>query len=236
MKKLLLIIFLSSGIHAYSQTLMDSLTNLGLTMDDSTGKALAEFAAKSQPIIMANKIAENSAYDWKISRFAWFNNLKASFNLNELNIKPADPNHNVFYPRYNFNFLVPVGMIFTNGKDIKKAKTLYEGALVQKDMMLSDQKELIEISYQEYQMQRILLSLQEIVVQDEVINYTQTEEKFSNGGVTLDVFSAASKRYNAELSKRISLIHDRNVAKIKLEKLLGIKLEDALKQISAGRK
>lgn len=234
MKYLFVTILFFCSINAHSQTVMDSLANLGLTMDEGTGKALAEFATKSPAMVLANKNVEASAYDWKLTHYSWLNSLRASFNLNELNIKKSSvPGRNVFYPRYNFNLLLPIGMFFTNGKETKKAKAQYEGILAQKDLLLSDQKEQIEISYQEYQMQRILLSLQEIVVQDEVINYTQTEEKFSNGTVTLDIFSAASKRYNAELARRIALIHDRNVAKIRLEKLLGVKLEDALKALPA---
>lgn len=233
MKHLLLVAFLYCSFHGYAQSSTDSITNPSLAFDDTTGKALAELATNSQAMKLASKVSEASRYEWKVTGVAWFDNLRASFNLNELNIKASGTEQNVFYPRYNFNLVVPIGMLFTNGKETKKARAQYEGSLAQKNIVLADQKELIEVAYQEYQMQRILLALQETVVQDEAIAFSQIEDKFSKGTVTLEIFSAASKRYNTELSRRITLIRDRNVAKIRLEKLLGMTLEDALKMLKS---
>lgn len=236
MKKLLFAVLLYGYTQGHSQSLTDSLASRGLILDDSTGKMLAELVTNSPSIRVASKIAEASRYEWKSTSASWLNNLRASFNLNELNIKSSGSDENVFYPRYNFNLLVPIGMFFTNGKDTKRARAQYESNVAQKDIVLAGQKEQIEVAYQEYQLQRMLLALQETVVQDEAIAFAQTEEKFSKGGLTLDLFSAASKRYNTELSRKITLMRDRNVAKIRLETLLGMKLEDALRLLGSKTK
>ena len=80
MKKSLFIIFLYSATYGYSQSRMDSLTNSSLFLDDTTGKALAEFATKSPSMKLASNIAEASRYEWKVTGAAWLNNLRASFN------------------------------------------------------------------------------------------------------------------------------------------------------------
>ncbi|RYE51441.1 MAG: hypothetical protein EOP48_18215 [Sphingobacteriales bacterium] len=232
---LFLIIGLTSAISGYSQFKNDAKDNAALMLDDSTGKALAELAGQSTSMKRATKITEASKYEWHATRVDYLNNLRASFNLNELNIKGSSNGENVFYPRYNFSMVVPIGMFFTNGKTTKKTKAIYEGNVAQKAMVLDDYKEQIEMAYQDYQLQKMLLELQETVVQDESAFYSQLEQKFSANKITVDEFSAGSKRFNTEVSKRITLIRDRNVSKIKLEKLIGMDLEDALKLIAAKR-
>jgi outer membrane protein TolC len=233
MKTMLLLLFgLYSVAPGYSQTKTNPKDNSSFMLDDSTGKALAELAVQSTSMTRATKLTEASKYEWRATRMDYLNNLRASFNLNELNIKGSSNGENVFYPRYNFSMVLPVGMFFTNGKTTKKTKAIYESNVAQKTMVLEDQKEQIETAYQDYQMQRMLLALQETIVQDESAVYSQLEQKFSANSITIDEFSAGSKRYNVEVAQRITLIRDRNVAKIKLEKLIGMDLEDALKLIA----
>ena len=91
-------------------------------------------------------------------------------------------------------------------------------------------------AYYDYVQTQRLYELQEEAVQDASFAFTKTEEKFSKGEVPLDVYTATSRRYNAERATKVTLEHNLLVNKAQLENLIGMPLEAALHQIRTQRK
>jgi outer membrane protein TolC len=230
MPKFLLVLFLAFSIQVKAQSIVETLSGSGFSLMDSTGEKLANLVIPQTPHAMAmDKQIESRLYQWKSSRVAWLNNVTTSFNLNEGNLQKQDTViSNIFYPRYNLHVNIPLGEFFTRPRDAKKARADYQQSKFIKDIEIGRLKELIKKAYQEYQVNKYLLALQESVLQDESVLMTQTEEKFKKNELSLEVFTNASKRYNSELAERLTLMKEVSDSKIELETLLGMSLETAM--------
>ena len=239
MKKLVLIACIFSSLSSFSQTIVDSLSSLSFTMKDDVAEKLAVLALenkKNPNIVLLDKGVEAGFYGWKSARAAWTNSLNASFNVNEGNLKKRDTGiANVFYPRYNFNLSVPLGLFFARPKETKRARAEYEGMIASRDIQVTRMKSTIKANYQVYQLNRYLLALQDALMQDEAVLLSQTQQKFESNQVTLETFVNASKRYNGEVAKRITLLKDVNAARLEIETLIGMDLDTALAQVGAKK-
>lgn len=232
MKKIIVLSLVLIALKGRSQNLNDSLSNVNFELDDSTAARLAELAmSKSLDLKILDKQTEMNLYDLQKAKGNYLNNFTASFNLNEINLKPRAEQGNVFFPRYNFNLSLPLGTFITKPKDVKIAKARYESSQAARDLEASNLKGQIKTAYETYQMNTYLLTLQETVLQDEFVLMNQVQQKFKDGQVSLEVFTNASKRYNVELVKRVNLLKDVNASKYALETLLGMDLASAYKAI-----
>jgi outer membrane protein TolC len=208
-------------------------------MTDTVGEELVKLAMNNPSIKIIDEQIKAGKLEWGIQKAGWLNNLNASFNLNEGNLrKSISPNDFVgFYPRYNFNLSVPLGNFVTKGKQIKKARSQYDQTIAMKEAEQANIKETVLVVYQNYLMNRYLLALQEATIEDEKTIYEQIEQKFKSNTITLDAFTAASKRLNDALTRKVGLLREVNVSKYQLETLIGMPFEQALATIrNKGRR
>ncbi|HEY0356269.1 MAG TPA: TolC family protein [Flavisolibacter sp.] len=232
MKKIfcILLVFYFNG--AGAQSLIDSISSLRFTMVDSVGEELVKIAMNNPALKVIDEQIEAGKYEWEIQRAGWLNNFNASFNLNEGNLKSSTTTETIgFYPRYNFNLSIPLGHFITRGKSAKKARAEYEEVIQRKEVQKANLREAVLVAYQNYQMNRYLLSLQEEVIQDEKTIYDLVQERFKLNTITLEAFAVSSKKYSDALVRRVSLVRDVNVSKYQLESLIGMPLEQALESI-----
>lgn len=232
MKPFIFILFVLTSLKAGSQSIVDSLSSLTFGITDTVSDKLADLVTEGNVYLgVVEKEEEASFYEWKRAKSFWFSNLTASFNLNEGNLRTAKDSTlaNLFYPRYNLNLSLPLSTFFTKPKEAKKAKAEYEGAQAQKDLQKHQLRMNIKNAYQTYITNKYLLSLQEAVLRDEKLLLSQIQKAFETTvDVSLEAFTNANKRYNAELAKRLNLMKEVNMSKAELENYLGMKLEDAL--------
>ena len=236
MKYIITLLLTGSFLVSNAQSLVDSIGNPGFSLQDSVGEKLAELAVKNRKVIVAEKGMEVAKYEIQKNKAAWLNNVGANFNLNEYNLNSqVAKDQNLFYPRYNLSLNLPLGFFFTKAKDVKIARGNYERAVAQKEVDLADAKEAIKMQYELYKANKYFLALHETILQDEKVLLQRVEAKFEKNQVGLEVFTEASKRYNAELVKKINLLKDLNNSKYQLEKLIGMNLEEALRQIATPK-
>ena len=174
-------------------------------------------------IIIADKnIAE---YERKKASWSWLNQVRVTGNLNELSIN-QDANSNILFPRYNFGVTIPLGIVVDNPKDVAIARAEVEKASLQ----VQSQKLLIRNqvlrAYQLFKMHEQIFKLKSDLTEDEYSNFLSIEEKFENGEVSLEDYKEASKNYNLELENRITAKNRYEIAKLDLELLIGVKLEE----------
>lgn len=230
MYKLLFLFFAFISLNSNAQSLIDSLTNPGFTMQDTIAEKLAIVAISNNPRLKAaDKQIEADLYEWKRNKLNWLPNLTPSFNINEGNLRGKDTVIATFYPRYNLSLAIPISNFFSGPKAAKRAKAIYEGSQFVKEVEITNLKEQIKTAYQIYQANRYLVALQETVLRDEGILMKLAEQDFEKNKVTLEAFTLASKRYNAELVKKVNLLRDVNTSRNALEALLGMDLETALR-------
>lgn len=217
------------------QALEDSV--FSLNVKDSFALKLVKLAWKNNPSfdILSNN-TDIALMEAKKARWSWLSNLNASGNMNEFTIDPSSldngngaTNRNLFYPRYNFSVSIPFSMFFETPTNIKIAeeKVKIQHHLIEEKQM--DIKKQVLTKYSDYLMYREQLKLQKKVTNNENSNYLIMEEKFKNENISLNKLNEAQKAYNQELFKELQLENQLHKAKLELESIVGMSLEEVMK-------
>ena len=82
--------------------------------------------------------------------------------------------------------------------------------------------------YETFKEQKDLLALQNITVANNLSDYQAAQKNFSEGVITIEDLNKYYQGYVAEKIKIISTTKDYNIARIRLEELIGIPIENAL--------
>lgn len=215
-----------------SQSLVDSISNTGFSLNDSIAEKLSLLAMYNKKITVSDKAIAVSQQEVDKSKAMWFNNLAFNSNFNEFTINNTlQGQQNIFFPRYNINLNLPLGFFLTRPKEVRIAKYNLEKSVATKDMELEEIRQSIKIHYQLYLSNKYFLALHESMLQDQKILLDKVEASFENNQIDLEAFISATKSFNDILVKKINLIKDLNSSKFQLENLLGMKLEEAYKKI-----
>jgi outer membrane protein TolC len=172
-------------------------------------------------------------YQLKKQRESWLNLLTFSTTYNDQSFaKPTTTNGTTayVYPKFFIGVNIPLGLIVSNGTDVKITKESELIAKGQQEELAKSIKASVLINYKEYKANEKLLAIQNQAIDDEQANFIQLEQKFKNGTATLDAYNEASRKYNDEQVKMINLQLQQDLIKVELERLIGRKLEDVLKQ------
>jgi outer membrane protein TolC len=199
--------------------------------DSITENRLVELAL-NQPLY-SQTISQQKILDYQLKkqRNNWLNLLSLSTSYNDQSFsKPKTVETTAYvYPKYFFGVTIPIGLIVSNGTDIKITK---ESGLIAKGQQAELAKTIkanVLSNYKQYKAYEKLLAIQNQVVDDEQAGFMQTEQKFRDGTVTLEVYNEAAKKYNDEMVKVINLQLQQDLVKLEIEKLIGSRLEDVLK-------
>lgn len=192
----------------------------------SLEEKLVQLAWSNHP---ENKVArlekEISLFEAKQLKTEWLNQIRGAGNLNEFTLNPDANTNNLFLPRYNFSLTLPLGIFVQQPLNNKIANEQIAIA----DEKINQQKieiryEVLE-AYQNYSYQKELYSIRSNVAEDESTNLYSIESKFKKGEVTIDEYRNASKAYSIELEKKLNAKRSLEIAKLKIESLIGIPLE-----------
>jgi outer membrane protein TolC len=235
MKKFLSFCILIISLNAQAQSIINDISNSGFSLQDPIAEKLAELGAKNYTIQATGKSIEMAEQDIKKAKSIWYDHVSANFNLNEFTIGNTigiNSQFNTFWPRYNFNLSLPLGMFAGNKSAVNKSKIAVEQAKLNQETIILNIKRNIKIYYQDYISNKYLLALQETLLQDEKILLDRVNTFFENNQVDLEVFTAATKKYNDLLAKKINLLKDMNYAIYNLEEILGMPLDVAISKVS----
>jgi outer membrane protein TolC len=181
-----------------------------------------------QQTLYQQKIFE---YQLKKQRNAWLNLLTLSTTYNDQSFgKPSQGSTTAYvYPKYYFGVNIPLGLIVSNGTDVKITKQSELIAKGQQQELAKSIKASVLSNYKQYKANEKLLAIQNQAVDDQQAGFLQTEQKFRDGTATLEAYNDASGKYNDEVVKAINLQLQQDLIKVELERLIGRKLEDAFK-------
>jgi outer membrane protein TolC len=235
MKKLLSLVLIILSLNAEAQSIINDISNPGFSLQDPIAEKLAELGAKNFVIQSAGKSIEMADQDVKKAKSVWFNHVTPNFNLNEFTLARTlgiNTQLNSFWPRYNINLSLPLGMFAGNKSAVNKSKIAVEQAKLNQESIILNIKRNVRVYYQDYISNKYLLALQESLLQDEKILLDRVNTMFENNQVDLEVFTAATKKYNDLLAKKINLLKDINYAVYNLEEILGMPLDIAISKVT----
>jgi outer membrane protein TolC len=203
---------------------------------DSVAEGLVAMAMNNASILNAENFATQSKYLYKGSKTQWMNNIVLQGNLNEYSINQTnstDPlKQSSQYPRYNIGVLVPIGMFVNSPKQVKADYYKYQSSVDQIAVEKQNVRRDVLIYYNDYIMNKRLLSLHQEIVNDWHIIHLKNEQKFTNGEITLEAFSNSTKTYTDELNRDLTLTDALKSAEARLEALIGMNVEDAIAMVT----
>lgn len=189
---------------------------------------LVQLAWQNMPasaILQNNK--EISELQTRMAKLSWMNNIIARGNLNEFAINPeASPTGVNLFPRYNLGVIIPLGIFVSTPIETKVAKRQQ----LNTEQLINQQKlevrKLVLTAYHNYRMHEEILKVKNDLVEDEYANMLVMEEKFQKREIPIEQYKEVTKAYNIEVEERIRVTNQLQVAKLELEALIGMRLED----------
>lgn len=165
----------------------------------------------------------------KVSKFRFFEGLGFRFNLNEFTINP-NPEINNFYPRYNFGYSFGLGQVM----DIAQATKLAKSQLVELQLKLRQDSLVLRSNvlqqYENYKMRKELM----LMAREKVININSelkiVEQEYSDGAADISEYNRVLELYTSARSNEITATNEFVISQIKLEELLGMSLQDVMKE------
>lgn len=167
--------------------------------------------------------------EWTKAKQSWLNLLSISANYNDQTFAKQITNSPYVYPKYFFGLTIPIGLFFSRSSDIKIAKDNFAiNEDKQKDLALTIRQDVLT-RYAQYKAYLDLMTLQNQVIDDQQAVFMQAEQKFKDGSIQIEAYNGAAQNYNNELVKKINTQLEVTTAKLSLEKMIGMHLEDAMK-------
>lgn len=188
---------------------------------------LVQLAWQNNPTAHQSEINQNiSALEMRKAKRAWLDNVQIVGNLNEGNINPTERASNLFFPRYNFGLQLNLGRIAAtpvNAKIAVERKKLSDEEANAEKIRL---RALVSRLHAEYQLAQELTLIQNEITEDAYADFMLAEERFKTGELPIEQYNAVLKIYNTERVRSIQARHEFLLAKINLEEVVGLPLEE----------
>jgi outer membrane protein TolC len=166
-------------------------------------------------------------YQLRAAQNAWMNLLAFNINYNEFTFKQTGATPYI-YPRYNLGITIPLGTLFSRTA-VKSANENVEIGKNNTEELKRDLRQRVLSAYKEYVSYGQLISIQNELSNDMKTLLAQVEEKFRAGSVSIDAYNSVQKSNSMEIATLINLRLQQDLKKLELEKLIGTKLETALR-------
>lgn len=177
-----------------------------------------------------NRQVTVSKYRVKEARRNWLQNIGITGNLNEFSIKTinGEPNpQSVFYPRYNIGATMNLGTIFNNPVKTKIEREGFQIALENvNEQKLAIRAEVLS-RYEIYLSAEKIFKIRTQGMTDLLTQRNLAEQRFSSDQITYIEYRNIVEMYNQEQIFIAEAEKDYNVARIRVEELIGMKLTDA---------
>lgn len=188
---------------------------------------LVQVAWVNNPIMKTydynKEIARN---EMELEKRRWMEEVRASFNINESNIR--NPEQSIFFPRYNFGGSISIGSLLNTGKRVDISQQNINIAEAEQDQEKLKLRGLVLSRYYEY-LQALDIYKNRITAETDAKQILQFESaKFKEGTTQMDKYIRASQNYQLTSERLIEAKGDIKQAKIALEEVIGIPIENAI--------
>jgi outer membrane protein TolC len=195
---------------------------------------LVQLAWKNHP---ANDVLRRevtvAGIEVKKSAASWLDIVHVQGNVNEFTLNPnADFVTNngfersAFYPKYNIRGDISLAMFFTIPYETKQNRERLAIAQSNVNVRKLEVRNLVMKAYNEYQMREKMYKITSQLVLDNETSHKLVEQKFKSGEATFEVYSASLSNFSQMTINQLQSERDYKNAKLDLEQLIGLKLED----------
>jgi hypothetical protein len=169
--------------------------------------------------------------DLRKTKNTWLNLLTISTNYNDQSFaKPANTQGGAtyVYPKYFFGVTIPLGIIFSQGTQVKAARETISYGKDQQELLARRIKADVLSKYRQYRNYAALILLQGELINDVLATSTQAEDNFKKGLISVEIYIATQRASNDELAKNMTLRLQQDLIRIEIERIIGVSLDEVL--------
>lgn len=198
----------------------------GLTTD--IREKLVQLALQNPEFEIADRQVTIADQNVRMARLRILGQVTAQVNYNEYSIKQPSGAVANYYPRYNLGLSLPFDLFFTRDKEVNIARENLGIAEASKNQTFRNIKAQVLTAYEDYLMYKTKLEFQNQITEDVKTVYQQKERDFSEGIISAEEYYPAFKVWTDELTKKAEQQRNFNIAKLTLESIIGMTLEEAI--------
>jgi outer membrane protein TolC len=228
MKRLLLLCFITVNVFAQDVDYNKIILPANVHTDDFAER-LVQLAWKNNPINDVYKRELKIAqYQVKKNTGQWLDAVSILGNVNEFVLNPsADVDGRAaFYPKYNIRGAVSLGMFVTIPIQTKQDRQRVGIAQSNLDAQKLELRNVVMRAYNDYVMREKMYKIQTRLLTDIEDAHKRLTQKYENGETTFEAYSISQGNYNRASMALLEAENNYKNAKLDLEKLIGVKLED----------
>jgi outer membrane protein TolC len=197
---------------------------------------LVELAVNNPQIDVADAQIRIAEANLSKAKNSWLSSLSLSSNINEfvINDKKIDSVPVAsYYPKYNLGLTVPFD-IFSKTKQEKNiaSQNIVAAKALKQDRIRIIKTQVLTL-YENYKEKKELLRLEKVSTEGDNDSYVTAQKSYADGTIQLGEMNKAYQLYVSAQSKLVSSQHDFNVATIELEQMIGISIDDAIRDATA---
>jgi outer membrane protein TolC len=167
----------------------------------------------------------------KRTKQTWLNLLTLSSTYNDQSFKststaPGQPTY--VYPKYFFGITIPLGVIVSQGTQVKEARQTLAFGKDQQEQLSRRIRADVLTKYAQYKYYASQLELQAELINDVLANTSQAEDNFRKGTITVETYIATQKAANDEIARNMNLKLQQDLIRIELERIIGLPLNEVI--------
>ncbi len=236
MKKLLFLLVCMSGLYVSHAQITESYTakkKLDSLIYNDVREKLVDLAMQHPQTAINDaqiSIAENNL---KKAKASWTSVLFASANLNEftLNGSPSA----AFWPKYNFGINMPLDIVSRTNADIKNARETIEISNAMKNDTYRTMRAEVLSKFENYLFHKEMYEMASIVTDEAYTAFLSMQEKYKIGDVNDIDYSITFRQFNDAKMRQREQQRDMSISKLEVEKLIGVDLNEVLKNYNVGK-
>lgn len=167
----------------------------------------------------------NARSELKNTKKEWMRDVNASFNFNESNLKGADTLGNVFFPRYNFGLTLNLYNILSQKEKNNIGKRRLDIAGERINLRKREIRSFALARWAEFRLAREIFKERSTVELDLNNNFILIQQLYKSDEATLEQYTTTSATYYQAREARIRAQTELEIAKIKLEEVIGLRWE-----------
>ncbi len=175
--------------------------------------------------IIALEEVKNARDDVKNVRKEWMRDLQATFNLNEGNVRPKNSANNAFFPRYNFGLNLNAFNLLTQNAKSRISKRDVDIAEQRVNLRKLAVRAETLTRYANFKLAKAVYKTRALAEQEMNANFILMEQSFKTDEATFEQYTLASTSYYQAQEFRIRAETEVQLAKFRLEEMLGLKWE-----------
>lgn len=228
MKKIILFMLISGSVVAqnidYNKIILPEHSSADYV------EKLVQLAWKNHPSndIMRREV-NLAQYDVSQSPAQWLDIFRFTGNMNEFTINPQSDIFGRgigYYPRYNVSATISLGQFLSIPYNTKKAKEQVAIAQSAVNVQKLEVRNQVIKAYNEYVLREKIYKVQSQLRSDNETSHKLIEQRFKNGETTFETYSLSLNNYSTVAIATLEAETAFKNAKVDLEQLIGMRLED----------